>query len=357
MIARLARSQPVVLFAFDLLYLDGYDLRGVPDLERKRLLKEVLEPSDPVRYSEQFIGHGPALFGAVRQQGLEGIVGKRAQSRYESRRSSEWVKYKNFQSAVRDVRDHRRRAGPVRGTGLGIYDGGKLRWAGNVGTGFDRKMIQAIHGKLVPLEIEKCPLEPEQGLPGAGEVQKIKKTGMGAAFGRGMPRSVTWVKPEIVCEVRFSNWTEDRKLRAPSFMGLRPDIDPVDVVREGGESAVRQTLLNPELKEEILTIDGHRLKLGNLDKVYYPQEGYKKRDLLNYYDAVVPLNYAAPQRPAAFIEALPEWDHEGGILLSKGRCGELSELAANGRCGRQRARHRQRSGDTFVSGEPGVHRP
>jgi bifunctional non-homologous end joining protein LigD len=267
-IATLARKDPVVFFAFDLLYLDGNDLRGLPVVERKRLLHEIFKPGDLVRYSEHFTGHGPELYEASKAQGLEGIIGKRASSFYESRRTSDWVKWKILTSAEFVLCGFTKGERDLFGAlVLGIYDRGKLVWAGNVGTGFDRKMMEAIHAKLVPLAIAKCPLEPDPNLP----------------------RDATWTRPELVCEVRFSNWTADGRLRAPSFMGLRPDIDPEDCVKESETAAERETLLDASQKEAMLAIDGHRLKFTNLDKVFYPKEGYKKRDLLNYYDAVAPL--------------------------------------------------------------------
>ncbi len=139
-IATVARRVPVVFFAFDLLYLDGYDLRGVPLVERKRLLKEVLQPNEVIRYSDHFEGHGPELFEAARVQGIEGIVAKKAHSFYESLRNGDWVKYKVLSSDsfvlcgfTEGERDH------FGALVLGIYDGGKLKWAGNVGTGFDQQ--------------------------------------------------------------------------------------------------------------------------------------------------------------------------------------------------------------------------
>ena len=301
-VAALARKDPVVLFVFDLLYLNGHDLRGVPLIERKRLLQEILSPGDGINYSNHFEGNGPDLLAAARQQGLEGIVGKRANSLYESRRGSDWVKWKVTASSsfvlcgfTKGERDY------FGALVLGIYDQGRLLWAGNVGTGFDRKMMQLVHSKLAPLETRKCPLEPDKNLP----------------------REVTWTRPELVCEVKFSNWTEDGRLRAPVFLGLRPDIDPTECVREdllsgddlpdnaAGSDAAQEkanmpnannpsapskrratesaALLPPDAKEATPVIDGHRLKLTNLDKIYFPQDGFRKRDLLNYYDAVAPL--------------------------------------------------------------------
>jgi bifunctional non-homologous end joining protein LigD len=270
-IATLARNLPVVLYVFDLLYLDGYDLRGVTLAERKGLLKEVLTAGDVIRYSEHFEGNGAALLQAAREKGIEGVVGKRASSFYESRRTADWVKYKvtnsdsfvlcGFTKGERDL---------FGALVLGIYDRGVLMWAGNVGTGFDRKMMQVIHDKLALLATAKCPVAPDKNLPKEG--------------------TVTWTRPELVCEVRFSNWTEEQRLRAPVFAGLRPDIDPLECQREPAAGPPeRAPLLDPALAEVSLVIDGHRLKFTNLNKVFYPKEGYRKRDLLNYYDAVAPL--------------------------------------------------------------------
>ena len=261
-IARLARSHPVVLFAFDLLYLDGRDLRGEPLIERKKLLKEILKPDDVIRYSEHFDTNAMELLAAVKQQGLEGIIGKRPQSRYESRRSSDWVKWKVVDSEDFAICGYTE--GERHGLGALVLGkrtpGGKLVWAGNVGTGFDAGMVKTLFAKLAPLVIKESPLEPAQGLP----------------------RKVVWTRPELVCEVRFANWTEEGRLRAPVFLGLREDLDPPPAHEHAA-------LLAADLKEATLTIGKHRLKFTNLDKLFYPKDGYRKRDLLNYYDAVASL--------------------------------------------------------------------
>jgi bifunctional non-homologous end joining protein LigD len=271
-IATLARHTPVVFFAFDLIYLDGYDLRGVPLIERKRLLKEVLETNEVIRYSEHFEGHGPELFEAARVQGIEGIVAKRALSFYESRRTSDWLKYKVQSSDsfilcgfTEGERDH------FGALVLGIHEGSVLKWAGNVGTGFDRKTMQAIHAKLLPLRTDRCPVEPDKNLP--------------------KPGAVTWTRPEVVCEVRYTNWTDDGRLRAPVFAGLRPDVDPSECVRVKEDILVvdHPVLLAADQTEAQITIDNHRLKFTNLNKIFYPKDSVHKRDLLNYYDAVAPL--------------------------------------------------------------------
>jgi bifunctional non-homologous end joining protein LigD len=268
-IAALARQKPVVFYVFDVIYLDGWDLRCTPIEERKRLLKEIVKPADPLRLSEDFAGHGLELFQAAQQQGLEGIIAKRPGSLYDQRRSPDWVKYKVIKSEdfvicgfTAGERDY------FGALVLGQYDGAKLVWSGNVGTGFDRKMMEHIHQLLLPLVI------------------KQKQVDIEPRFAKG----ITWVRPEICCTVKFVQWTEEKRLRGPSFQGLRPDLEPADCVREGSVTQVaRPPLLEPPAEKAQLTIEGRRLSFTNLNKVFYPNEGYTKRDLLNYYDAVADL--------------------------------------------------------------------
>jgi len=268
-IAHLARSRPVVYFAFDLLYLDGYDLRGVPLSARRGLLEKVVDSRGVLRVSEAFPGAGTEMLEAARETGLEGIVAKHASSKYESRRSREWLKIKivgeqefaigGF-TAPQGGRDH------FGALVLGIYDDGALRWAGNVGTGFDQKLLASLHARLLPLVTKTCPFA-ERPKPDKG---------------------ITWVKPELLCQVKYANWTPDNRLRAPVFLGLRNDKAPAEAVREAavpGGAAPRSPLV-ADVKEASLQIDGRALKFTNLKKIFYPAEGYAKRDVINYYDGV-----------------------------------------------------------------------
>ncbi len=274
-ISHLARSRPVVYFAFDLLYLNGYDLRQVALSERKQLLETILTPTGVLRYSEHFPGAGDAMLQAARETGVEGLVAKHARSRYESRRSSDWLKIKivDRQEFVicgftAGERDH------FGALVLGLYENSKLVWVGNVGTGFDQRTMAMLRQKLDPL------VTPDSPLSGAPKV------------GPKVATDVTWVTPELVAEVKFANWTGDGKLRAPVYMGLRPDMDARDCVREQAGQAPESTSssLFPADKPEItLTIDRHALKFTNLNKVFYPAEGITKRDLLTYYDTVARL--------------------------------------------------------------------
>jgi bifunctional non-homologous end joining protein LigD len=266
-IAHLARSTPVVYFVFDLLYLDGYDLRNVALSERRRLLETVVTPGSALRISEAFPGAGEQLLDAAREHNLEGILAKRAASVYEPRRSREWLKIKITGEQEFLIGGFTEPQGSREYFGalvLGFYEGGKLRWAGNVGTGFDQKLLASIYAKLKPLITGTCPFA-ERPVP---------------------DRGMTWIKPELVCQVKFTQWTEDRRLRAPVFQGLRNDKGAAEVVRE---EVPDPELLDAKAKEASLEIDGRSLKFTNLNKVFYPDEGYTKRDLLNYYDGVADL--------------------------------------------------------------------
>ncbi|MBS1858453.1 MAG: DNA ligase D [Acidobacteria bacterium] len=264
-VAHLSRSTPVVYFVFDLVYLDGYDLRDVPLSERRELLDRVLTAGAGVRFSEAFPGAGETLLEAARENGLEGIVAKHARSRYESRRSRDWLKIKitgqqefvigGF-TAPQGDRDH------FGALVLGVHDEGSLRWVGNVGTGFDQKLLAGLHARLEKLITPNCPFA-ERPKP---------------------DRGITWVKPQLVAQVKFSNWTPEGRLRAPVFLGLRNDVAAEAVEREE-----RGDLLGAVAREATLTIDGRALKFTNLNKPYYPADGLAKRDVINYYDAVAGL--------------------------------------------------------------------
>jgi bifunctional non-homologous end joining protein LigD len=265
-IAHLVRSTPVVYFVFDLLYLDGYDLRRADLGERRKLLEAVVTPGDNLRISEAFPGAGDEMLEAARANDLEGIVAKHVRSCYESRRSREWQKIKivGEQEFViggfTQPQGSRDRFGALV---LGVYENGKLRWAGNVGTGFNQKTLAEVADRLQPLITGKCPFA-ERPKP---------------------DRGITWVKPELSCQVKFANWTQENRLRAPVFLGLRTDVTPAEVQRERPDVGP----LPGGAKEVTREIDGRTLKFSNLNKLFYPDDGYTKRDVLNYYDAVAGL--------------------------------------------------------------------
>ena len=279
-VAHLARSTPVKLYVFDLLYCDGYDLRATPLVERKRLLKEILEPSERVQYSEHFTADPGQMLEAARQAGLEGVIAKRADSTYESRRSKEWVKVKvvgQQEFVICGFTEGERQY--FSSLVLGIFRSGKLEYAGNVGTGFNDRTLPQIWRELEPRITEKCPF---------GKVP-------------AMLRKARWVEPDLVCECKFAEWTQDGRLRAPVFLGLRKDKDAKAVVREKPDEEVeveveaapkpsKDGAIVPEgAKQLVVKVESHELKFTNLDKVLFPRDGITKRDLINFYDAVADL--------------------------------------------------------------------
>ena len=204
---------PVLYYAFDILYLDGYDLRRVALEERKRVLKEILTAGEIARYSDHYAGQGVALFDAAKQKGLEGILAKHRSSNYEERRNREWLKIKITQTVDCVVGGYTDPEGTRQYFGslvLGLYDKKKLIHVGQAGTGFDQAALKEIAQILKPIETSKNPF--------TGPVEA---------------RNVHWVKPLRVAEVKFSEWTHETgeggmKLRAPVFVGLREDKNPKD---------------------------------------------------------------------------------------------------------------------------------
>ena len=268
-----ARSRaPVSLVAFDLLYLTGYDLREVALSERQRLLRSVVRAGTHLRISESFPGNGERVLQAAREHGLEGVVAKRLDSKYESGRSRSWIKVKfatQQEFVICGYTIGRRK--PFSSLVLGYYDNGTLTWAGNVGTGFTEKLLSEIYRQLEKLASKKSlfALPPEIS-------------------------DVTWVTPKLVCTVRYTGWGADNHLRAPVFVGMRPDVDARDCVRESTTASpdppVDEAKLLPAGKAEVtLDVEGRQLKFTNLKKVFYPADSYTKRDLINYYHDVAPL--------------------------------------------------------------------
>jgi len=207
--AELVRSAPVVLYLFDLLYCDGYDLRGVPLVERKRLLKRILEARPPVLFSDHVAGEGKELYRLASERGLEGIIAKQAHSLYRGGRGSNWLKLKVTREVDAVIggytapRGGRERFGALL---LGLYDGGKLRYIGSVGTGFNERNAPPLWRRMQELATASAPFA---GRPHTREKQ-------------------TYVEPRLVAKVKFTEWTRDRRLRAPVFLGLRPDKNPED---------------------------------------------------------------------------------------------------------------------------------
>ena len=255
---------PLVLYLFDALEVDGEPLVGLPLEERReRLAAAVDRRSGKVRLSEAF-DDGRALLEAAQQQGLEGIVAKRLGSTYQpGKRTRDWLKLKVHERQefviVGWTRGEGRRSGTFGSLVLAVSDGAELRWVGNVGTGFGGAEIDRVLARLRPLERETTPL------PAPPKMPRVR---------RG---DVVWVEPELVCEVKFAEWTHDGRLRAPVYQGLREDKAPQEVRRERAPIG-RQVRRGK-----------HVLELSNLDKPFWPDEGITKGDLLAYYRDVAPV--------------------------------------------------------------------
>jgi bifunctional non-homologous end joining protein LigD len=212
--ADLLRRVPVWLYLFDLLYLDRYDTRQVPLRYRKELLRNVFEFKSTLRFTEHRETEGEAYYRKACRNGWEGVIAKDEDSVYVSRRTRDWLKFKCSKEQEFVIGGYTEPRGSRIGFGallLGYYDGRKFVYAGKVGTGFDRGTLHLLSKRLAEL---KTPINPFEG----GDV----------------PRGgVHWVKPRLVAQIAFTEWTREGKLRHPRFLGLRQDKKAEDVVREG----------------------------------------------------------------------------------------------------------------------------
>jgi bifunctional non-homologous end joining protein LigD len=217
---------PIVFYAFDLLWLNGEDLRGLPIEERKAKLAMLLKKPPPaIRYSASFTENIDELLRRVRELSLEGLIGKRAGSRYDSKRSGAWIKIKLYQQGSFVIGGYTQPAGERKHMGallVGVYENGKLKFAGRVGTGFREKLLQALSVELNKIAVKACPF---YNLPATGR-------GLDPGLTVAEMKRCIWVKPSMVCEVKFTEWTRGDRLRQPVFLGTREDKSPGEVVRE-----------------------------------------------------------------------------------------------------------------------------
>jgi bifunctional non-homologous end joining protein LigD len=258
-------TTPLIYYVFDLLEVEGTSLVDLPIEERRTRLEDLLDSRNRTVRLSEFFDDGDALYEAAKEQGLEGIVAKHVGTRYAvGKRTRDWlkVKAKGDQELVIAgyTKGQGRRSGSFGSLVLGYWQGNELVYAGNVGTGFDDKEIQKLLKLLKPLGRKDAPF---------GEVPKMPKVRKG---------DVAWVEAKLVAQVEFVEWTHDGHLRAPVYKGLREDKTAEEVVMEA------PTPIEPEIRK------GNRLlKLSNLDKPFWPEEGITKGDLLAYYRRVAPV--------------------------------------------------------------------
>jgi bifunctional non-homologous end joining protein LigD len=282
-IERARAAVPVTGVFFDALSLDGRDLRDLPLDDRKACLALVTPARGVVRYSDHVLGRGEDFYAACAERRLEGVVAKRIASRYVAGRSRDWLKIKcerRQEFVIGGFTDPQGARGHFGALHLGLYDGDRLVYVSKVGTGFDDAALRRLMERLGPLARATSPFDA--GTPG----------------GRGHH----WVEPELVCEVRFTEWTDDGGIRHPAFLGLRDDKRPRDCRREmdrdGGPGHgppkprdARGAPAKPGRSSTIATAapsERPRVTISNPRKVFWPDDGYTKAALVAYYEAVSP---------------------------------------------------------------------
>jgi len=294
---RLIQEVPLTYYFFDLLYCDSFDVRKTPLLQRKELLREILRGDERVRYSEHQLEKGKELYAVAKEQALEGIVGKQIESPYTGNRTGFWLKFKivnELDAVVVGWTAPRRTRQYFGALVLALYDDKKeLQFIGSAGTGFDQKTQKELLTQLEKLRLARSPLR---------DPPKLRE-------------QVDWVRPAMVARIKFANWTEDNHLRAPVFMGIRKDRTPEECTFDAARpersektekaSAKKTPTVPVEAKpsrskgqahdasfEELahgtaeslrLQVDGRTLALTHLNKIYFPESGIRKRDLIAYY--------------------------------------------------------------------------
>lgn len=274
--AALSENRPTAYYAFDLLHLDGKDLRSLPLTGRKAKLRELLASlpvNAPVYFSEHVQGHGEQVFAEVCRNGKEGIVSKKADAPYRNRRTRAWLKIKcrNRQEfVIGGYKLSDKRGRPFSSLLLGVYEKGELVYRGKVGTGFSDPVMAEVAARLEKLRRDDSPF---------------------ARVPAAAARNAAWVTPGLVAEIDYSELTEGGHIRHGSFIGLREDKAPAEVTMERTSSPAR------EIGNEL-----HGVRITNADRILYREQGVTKADLLRYYDAIAKrmLPYIA-RRPLSLV--------------------------------------------------------
>lgn len=289
-------------YVFDLLWMNGKDLMQLPLSERRSILKQIIPENNLIRFSENFEVSGIEFFETAKKMGLEGIMAKKSDSTYSpGNRSKEWLKIKANKRQEMVIGGYTKNDDSSKSFSsllLGVYEKGKLMYTGKVGTGFSDKLQLEMLTQFEPYIISTPPF---------AELPDINKP---SRFQHNPPHATAvWMKPELVCEVSFTEMTTDGVMRHPSFKAMHIDKKAEDVTREKAmdtneiistEKAksetilkptgvkTRKTFLNPTDDAQVREINGHELKFNHLNKIYWPDEKITKRDLLNYYYQVAP---------------------------------------------------------------------
>jgi bifunctional non-homologous end joining protein LigD len=258
------KKVPLQYAVFDVLYFNGEDLREKPLRERKELLRGIIPENGPIILSDHVADKGIAFFQKIKDQNIEGIIAKDGESPYrEDTRSGEWLKIKALQEQEAIIVGYTKPRGSRKFLGalvLAVYENKKLVYVGHSGGGFSSTEITDIYGKLEKIKVAKPPLE-----------EKVP-----------VNSPITWVKPKYVCQLRFTEWTKDGRMRHPIYLGLRTDKSPKEVTKETkAESPSKRSSGAQRQTEELV--------LTNKDKVFWPEEGYTKGDVIEYYEKIADL--------------------------------------------------------------------
>ncbi len=294
------RARNLAFFVFDLLYRDGHDLRGLPLTARKAALRELVgEGSKSLQIGPEVRGGGPEFFRQACALGLEGIVSKRADATYASgARTRDWLKIKCVRRQEMVIGGYTDPQGSRTGFGallLGVYDGKALRYAGKVGTGFDDRTLRGLTPELVQREQATPPfVNPPRGYAAKG---------------------AHWIRPELVAEVAFTEWSADGALRHPSFQGLRMDKKAGEVVREQAIPTAKAPAAKARggakraAADDLVEIAG--IRLSHPEKMYFPEVSITKGDLAAYYAGVA--DWIVPHlagRPLSLVRCPDGWSGE-----------------------------------------------
>ncbi len=298
-------NRPIQYYIFDLLRLNGHDITELPLIERKELLKKIIPENEVIKFSDHIFGTGKSFFQVSKEKDLEGIMAKKIDSKYfTGKRTPDWLKIKHHKTSEAIITGYTEPSGARKYFGaliLAANDGDKLTYIGHTGTGFDQHSLKEMYDLLQPLVQEKSPFD-----------EKVKTN---------MP--VTWVKPELICEIKYSEVTSDKKFRHPVFLHLRDDKTVKEINMENiknkpddssqqnvKEISVKKQKINSkpassksEAKsgeaDKIYSFGKTKVKVTNIDKIYFPEDGITKGDVVEYYismaDHILPYLKGRPE--------------------------------------------------------------
>ncbi len=265
------RQYPICYYVFDLLSLQGKDTAALPLMDRKKLLQQLIKNNKVIKFSDHIIGKGIDFFRLAGKQGLEGIMAKKADSQYgKGKRTSDWLKIKHHKSEELIIAGFTQPTGSRKYFGalvLAVKSKNGLKYAGHTGSGFSDKLLKEIYDKLSPIKNIHSPFKED-----------IKTS---------MP--VTWIKPKYVCEVEFTEWTNDGKMRHPIFLRMREDKSLKDIIMEKNKiekPAAKKNVKVYDDKDNELKIGNIKVKISNRNKIYWPDEKITKGMMIDYYQSM-----------------------------------------------------------------------